>query len=89
MRTSTAAELAKGSLYKYFSSKRSLLEFIYARMIDPLFESLEQTVIIETLADFLPPQTADEIIDVVLGLEAHHIIGSKATHDRFMHGQRE
>lgn len=43
-RVATAAELAKGSLYKYFSSKRSLLEFIYARMIDPLFESLEQTV---------------------------------------------
>ncbi len=49
-------------------------------------ERFEQSVIIERLADLLAPQAADEVIDIVLGLEAHHIIGCKAAHDGLMHG---
>src|SRR5690606_17797641 len=56
---------------------------------EPVPESLEQTVIAEGLADFLTPQAADEVIDIVFGLEADDIIGSEAAHDGFVHGKRE
>lgn len=43
-RVASAAGVAKGSLYHYFRSKRDLLEFVYAKTIDPLFENLVETV---------------------------------------------
>jgi AcrR family transcriptional regulator len=43
-RVATAAGVAKGSLYNYFRNKRDVLEFVYAKMIDPIFEDLVQTV---------------------------------------------
>lgn len=43
-RVASKAEIAKGSLYRYFSSKRDLLEFVYAKLIDPIFQNLENVV---------------------------------------------
>lgn len=40
-RVATAAGVAKGSLYRYFCSKRDLLEFVYTKLIDPVFRNLE------------------------------------------------
>ena len=42
-RVASEAGVAKGSLYRYFSSKRDLLEFVYAKLIDPIFQHMEQT----------------------------------------------
>jgi AcrR family transcriptional regulator len=41
-RVAAEAGIAKGSLYRYFQSKRELLEFVYARLVDPIFENLEE-----------------------------------------------
>ncbi|MBN2023999.1 MAG: TetR/AcrR family transcriptional regulator [Pirellulales bacterium] len=41
-RVATAAGVAKASLYRYFRSKRDLVEFVYARIVDPIFEELER-----------------------------------------------
>jgi AcrR family transcriptional regulator len=43
-RVAAAAEVAKGSLYRYFPSKKELLEFVYAKLVDPIFKDLEETV---------------------------------------------
>jgi AcrR family transcriptional regulator len=43
-RVASEAGIAKGSLYRYFHSKRDLLEFIYAKLIDPIFQNLEAVV---------------------------------------------
>lgn len=41
-RVAAEAGMAKGSLYRYFRSKRDLLEFVYAKVIDPVFRDLEE-----------------------------------------------
>jgi len=41
-RVAAEAGIAKGSLYRYFRSKRDLLEFVYAKLVDPVFENMEQ-----------------------------------------------
>lgn len=43
-RVAAAAGMAKGSLYRYFRSKRDLLEFVYAKTLDPVFQHLDETV---------------------------------------------
>lgn len=43
-RVAMAAGMAKGSVYNYFGSKRDLLEFVYAKIIDPIFQKLVETV---------------------------------------------
>ncbi|NLY01835.1 MAG: TetR/AcrR family transcriptional regulator [Rhodopirellula sp.] len=43
-RVALAAGVAKGSLYNYFRSKKSLLEFVYMKTIDPAFQDLEAVV---------------------------------------------
>jgi AcrR family transcriptional regulator len=43
-RVASAAGVAKGSLYHYFDSKRDLVEFVYTKMMDPIFQDLEKTV---------------------------------------------
>lgn len=43
-RVALAANVAKGSLYHYFRSKRDLLEFVYAKTVDPIFAELVETV---------------------------------------------
>ncbi len=43
-RVAAVAEVAKGSLYRYFRGKRKLLEFVYAKTIDPVFQDLEEIV---------------------------------------------
>jgi len=46
-RVRLAAGVAKGSLYRYFRSKRDLLQLVYAKVIDPIFDDLAQTVTTE------------------------------------------
>jgi len=41
-RVAAAASVAKGSLYRYFGSKRDLLRFVFARTVDPVFRALEE-----------------------------------------------
>lgn len=41
-RVAGAAGVAKASLYRYFCGKRELLQFVYSRMVDPIFQDLEQ-----------------------------------------------
>jgi AcrR family transcriptional regulator len=43
-RVAAEAGIAKGSLYRYFRSKRDLLEFVHAKVIDPLLQDLEETI---------------------------------------------
>ena len=43
-RVALAAGMAKGSLYNYFRSKKELLEFVYGKTIEPVFQDLIQTV---------------------------------------------
>jgi AcrR family transcriptional regulator len=42
-RVASEAGVAKGSLYRYFQSKRDLLEFVHAKLTDPIFRSMEET----------------------------------------------
>lgn len=46
-RVALAANVAKGSLYHYFPGKQALLEFVYARMLDPIIQSLQEIVATE------------------------------------------
>ncbi len=43
-RVAAEAGVAKGSLYRYFHSKRDLLEFAYAKVTAPIFQVLEDLV---------------------------------------------
>lgn len=57
-RVAAAAGVAKGSLYRYFRSKRELLEFVHEKLLDPLARNLEALVAadrpaVEKLADHL------------------------------------
>jgi AcrR family transcriptional regulator len=49
-RVALAAGVAKGSVYNYFGSKKGLLEFVYAKMIDPIFHNLTEIVATEQSA---------------------------------------
>ena len=41
-RVAAAAGMAKGSLYRYFRSKRKLLEFVHSKLTDPAFDVFEK-----------------------------------------------
>jgi AcrR family transcriptional regulator len=43
-RVASAAGVAKGSLYRYFRSKRDLVEFVYTKMVDPIIREEEEIV---------------------------------------------
>jgi AcrR family transcriptional regulator len=43
-RVASAAKVAKGSLYNYFPGKKSLLEFVYTKTLDPVLQTLRETV---------------------------------------------
>lgn len=44
-RLAVAANVAKGSLYHYFPGKKALLEFMHAKVIDPIIRDLEELVV--------------------------------------------
>lgn len=46
-RVASAAGVAKGSLYRYFGSKRDLVEFVYTKMVDPIVRAEEEIVAAE------------------------------------------
>jgi AcrR family transcriptional regulator len=41
-RVATSAGLAAGSLYNYFRNKEEMLQFVYARLVEPFFELFEK-----------------------------------------------
>ena len=41
-RVATTAGLAKGSLYNYFEDKDDLLRFVYARLVEPFLQEIEE-----------------------------------------------
>ena len=43
-RVALAAKVAKGSLYHYFPGKQALLEFVFAKMVDPVTTNLHEIV---------------------------------------------
>ncbi len=43
-RVAAKAQVAKASLYRYFHSKRDLLESVYTKMVDPVCQGLKETV---------------------------------------------
>ena len=49
-RVAVAADVAKGSLYHYFSGKKDLLEFVHAKVIEPILQDLEEIVATEQSA---------------------------------------
>jgi AcrR family transcriptional regulator len=57
-RVATTAGLATGSLYNYFQDKDDLLQFIFARIVEPLFQPLEEAV----NAGVPAPQKLEQII---------------------------
>ena len=57
-RVATTAGLARGSLYNYFQDKDDLLQFVYARIVEPLFQAIEKGV----NADLPAPQKLEQIV---------------------------
>lgn len=43
-RVASEAGIAKGSVYRYFRGKRDLLEFVYGKMVDPIFRTMGEIV---------------------------------------------
>ena len=46
-RVAAGAGMAKGSMYRYFRSKRELLEFVYGKTVDPFFQHMEEILAAE------------------------------------------
>jgi AcrR family transcriptional regulator len=68
-RVASAAGLAKGSLYKYFPGKQSLLQFVHVRSIDPILRAVEEIVHRTTPA----PDKLEAVLGLVFGhLAKHH-----------------
>ncbi|NLF07847.1 MAG: TetR/AcrR family transcriptional regulator [Pirellulaceae bacterium] len=68
-RVATAAGVAKGSLYRYFRGKRALLEFVFAKTIDPIFQSLEEIA----AADMPALEKLAELLRKLLDNIAQHV----------------
>ena len=49
-RVALAANLAKGSLYRYFQSKKALIEFVYSIVVDPIYENLKEVAVMDKTA---------------------------------------
>lgn len=71
-RVAAEAGMAKGSLYRYFRSKQDLLEFVYAKLIDPIFRDLEEMATRE--------QPALEKLSRHLGLLLEHVAKHAQVH---------
>jgi AcrR family transcriptional regulator len=69
-RVAVAAEVAKGSLYHYFSSKKDLLELVHAKLMDPILQNLEDIAATR--------QSAKE----KLAAHLDHLLGYVAEHSR-------
>jgi AcrR family transcriptional regulator len=67
-RVAAAAVVAKGSLYHYFPGKQALLEFVYAKIIDPIHHDL-----LDIVASALPAiEKLATHLDNLLGHVAKH-----------------
>ena len=67
-RVAEAAEMAKSSLYDYFSSKDDLLEFVSDRLVAPFMEADEETV----RADLLAPQKLERVLWIAFDSGTKH-----------------
>lgn len=61
-RVAAAAEIGKGSLYKYFQSKEELLQFVYEKTVLPILESTAEIV----TADLPAPKKLERYLRVLL-----------------------
>jgi len=67
-RVANVAGLAKGSLYNYFHDKDDLLKFIYGRLVEPFFETIEAIA-----AEQLPaPKKLEKILRTSLERSGKH-----------------
>lgn len=67
-RVATTAGMATGSLYNYFEDKDDLLQFIYARLLEPLFRAIEEVV----NADVSAPQKLERIVRTAVDHGVQH-----------------
>ncbi len=68
-RVAAAADMGKGSLYRYFQSKEELLQFVYEKTVLPILESLQQIVD----ADLPAPRTLELYLHAVVEHSARHV----------------
>jgi len=57
-RVASTAGMAAGNLYNYFRNKEDLLQFIYARLVEPFFQTLEEIAASEQSA----PEKMEKIV---------------------------
>lgn len=67
-RVATTAGLATGSLYNYFQDKEELLQFVYARLVEPFFQAIEAIA----AGDKRAPQKLENILRVTMERRAQH-----------------
>jgi len=67
-RVATTAGLAKGSLYNYFQDKDDLLQFIYARLVEPFMQAIEEIA----AGDLPAPKKLENILRVTLERSDKH-----------------
>ena len=67
-RVATTAGLATGSLYNYFQDKDDLLQFIFARLVEPFFLAIEEIV----AGDLPAPRKLEKILRTALDRSAQH-----------------
>jgi AcrR family transcriptional regulator len=60
-RVATTAGLTAGSLYNYFRNKDDLMQFVYSRVVEPFFQSVERTSKLQRSA----PEKLKEILHSV------------------------
>ena len=67
-RVATTAGLAKGSLYNYFEDKDELLQFVYARLVEPFFQAIQEIAD----GDLPAPRKLEKILHMTLDRSDKH-----------------
>ena len=67
-RVANVAGLAKGSLYNYFHDKDDLLQFIYARLVEPFLQTIEEIAAEQSSA----PEKLEKILRTALESSDKH-----------------
>ena len=67
-RVATTAGLAKASLYNYFEDKDDLLQFIYARLVEPFFHAMEDIA----YGDLPAPRKLEKMLGMALEHSEKH-----------------
>ena len=67
-RVAEAADLAKSSLYDYFSSKEELMDFVLDRLVAPFMQSVEETL----QTDLLAPKKLERVLRIAFESGTKH-----------------